>query len=60
MKARITELEAKIRDVSTRMPAHSVKPEMVLMLEELEEELEILKAMETDVRPVHDERDKEK
>ncbi|KJS15422.1 MAG: hypothetical protein VR69_13390 [Peptococcaceae bacterium BRH_c4b] len=60
MKARIIELEAKIRDVRTRMPAHSVKPEMVLMLEELEDELEILKAGETDVRPVNDERGKEK
>ncbi len=48
MKARITDLEARIRDVRNRMPAHSVKPEMVLMLEELEEELERLKARDAE------------
>jgi phage shock protein A len=46
MKARIMELEEKIKEVRARMPAHSVKPEMVQMLEDLEEELDRLKTGE--------------
>lgn len=37
---RIKELERKIAELKQNLPAHSVKPEMLLELEELEEELE--------------------
>ena len=37
---RIKEIEEKIEDLKGRWPAHSVKPIMWQMLEELEEELE--------------------
>lgn len=40
---RIKELEEKIVDLKKRFPAHSVKPDMVSRLEELEDELESLK-----------------
>lgn len=40
---RIKELEAQIIDLKKRFPAHSVKPEMVSQLEELEDELESIK-----------------
>ncbi|UMZ75447.1 hypothetical protein [Natranaerofaba carboxydovora] len=43
-RSRIKELEKEISELKKRMPAHSVKPEMVLELEEKEEELkELLK-----------------
>jgi hypothetical protein len=41
---RIMELEEQIADLKKRLPAHSVKPAMISRLEELEEELERLKA----------------
>ncbi len=37
---RIKELERKIAELKQNLPAHSVKPEMLIELEELEEELE--------------------
>lgn len=37
------ELEEKIADLKARLPAHSVKPEMMEELEKLEEELENLR-----------------
>lgn len=40
---RIKELEMAIADINSKMPAHSVKPELILQLEELEDELESLK-----------------
>jgi hypothetical protein len=40
---RIYELEQEIIDLKSRMPAHSVKPEMIMKLEELEDELRRLK-----------------
>jgi len=40
---RLKELEEQIADLKRRMPAHSVKPVMIIRLEELEEELERLK-----------------
>jgi len=43
---RIEELEEQIADIRRRLPAHSVKPAMLSRLEELEEELERLKAEE--------------
>lgn len=40
MDARIKELEDKITELKKRFPAHSLKPEMVEQLEELEDQLE--------------------
>lgn len=40
---RIKELEAAIADLNSRMPAHSVKPQLIQQLEDWEEELERLK-----------------
>ena len=37
---KIREIEEKIADLKARWPAHSVKPEMWMELEEFEEELE--------------------
>lgn len=42
MNSKIEELQAEINDLKKRMPAHSVKPEMIDQLEKLEEELERL------------------
>ena len=39
IKEEILELERKIRDLTSRMPAHSASVEMVQELEELEDEL---------------------
>ncbi len=36
---RIKELKAKIEDIKKRFPFHSVKPQMIRELEEMEEEL---------------------
>jgi hypothetical protein len=41
---RITELEAEIAELEARMPKHSVPPAMIIQLEDLEDELEMLKA----------------
>ena len=41
---RISAVEEQIIDIKRRLPAHSVKPEMLLQLEALEEELERLKS----------------
>ncbi len=41
---RIAALERQIEDLKRRMPAHSVKPSMILELETLEEALEELQA----------------
>jgi len=45
--ARIRELEKRIADLEARLPAHSVPPAMIDELEELEEELERLKAAQS-------------
>jgi len=45
-KEKISKLQNEIKDLKDRMPAHSVKPEMVERLEELEEELDRLKRMD--------------
>jgi len=42
----IKELEQRIGDLRRRLPAHSVRPQMLQELEELEEALEQLKRME--------------
>ena len=41
--ARIAELERLIEELKQRLPAHSVKPQMIRELEDLEDELENLK-----------------
>ena len=40
---RIAELEKEIADLEARLPKHSVPPAMLLQLEDLEDELELLK-----------------
>jgi hypothetical protein len=40
---RIKELETQITDLKKRWPAHSVSPAMLMQLDELEEELELVK-----------------
>ncbi|MDP8214753.1 MAG: hypothetical protein P9M10_06120 [Candidatus Euphemobacter frigidus] len=40
---KIIELENKIKELKDRMPAHSIPVSMMEELEELEEELELLK-----------------
>ena len=42
-QARIAELERLIEELKQRLPAHSVKPQMIRELEDLEDELENLK-----------------
>jgi hypothetical protein len=41
---RIRELEEEIAAVKARLPKHSVPPALIIELEDLEEELEMLKA----------------
>jgi len=41
---RIAQLEKKIADLEARLPAHSTPPAMLIELEEMEEELEALRA----------------
>jgi hypothetical protein len=43
---RIAELEAKLAEVKARLPKHSVPPAMIIELEELEDELEMLRTRE--------------
>ncbi len=42
--AKIKELEQRIADLKARLPKHSTPPAMLIELEELEEELERIKA----------------
>lgn len=44
LEARIKELERRIADLKARWPKHSVPPSMAVELEELEDELEELRA----------------
>jgi hypothetical protein len=46
-KQRITQLEKEIAELEARLPKHSVPASMMIHLEELEEELEALKAQES-------------
>lgn len=39
----IEEIEAELEDLRGRLPAHSVRPHMMIQLEELEDELEAAK-----------------
>ena len=43
---RIAQLEKEIEEMQARIPKHSVPPAMLIELEDLEEELEMLKAQE--------------
>jgi hypothetical protein len=43
---RIEEIERELAQLRSQLPAHSVKPEMIIKIEELEEELERLKKEE--------------
>lgn len=38
---RVNEIEAQIADLKARWPAHSVPPNMLMQLDELEDELEL-------------------
>lgn len=40
---RIKELKNTLSELRSQLPAHSIKPEMIMKIEELEEELERLK-----------------
>ena len=44
---RIAQLEKEIQEMEARLPKHSVPPAMLMELEDLEEELEMLKAKES-------------
>jgi hypothetical protein len=44
MKNRIREIEEQITELKSRMPAHSLQPRMLQELEDLETELDDLKA----------------
>ncbi len=41
---RLRELQARLADLKSRMPAHSVRPAMLMEIEDLEEEISQLKA----------------
>jgi hypothetical protein len=43
LNKRIIELENEIAQLKSQLPAHSLKPEMLVRIEELEDELERLK-----------------
>ena len=44
---RIAQLEKEIEEMKARLPKHSVPPAMIIELEDLEDELEMLKAAES-------------
>jgi hypothetical protein len=44
---RIAQLEIAIEEMEARIPKHSVPPAMIVELEELEEELEMLKTRQS-------------
>jgi uncharacterized small protein (DUF1192 family) len=44
IEARIKALKSELHQLKSQMPAHSVKPGMLMRLEEIEDELERLKA----------------
>jgi hypothetical protein len=44
--SKINEIERKLAQLRSQLPAHSVKPEMIIKIEKLEEELERLKKEE--------------
>lgn len=40
---RIALMEQKLEDLKKRWPAHSVKPQMIMEMEQIEEEIELLR-----------------
>jgi hypothetical protein len=44
---RIAQLEKEIEEIKARLPKHSVPPTLIMELEELEDELETLRARES-------------
>jgi hypothetical protein len=48
---RIAQLEQELHDIQARLPRHSTPPAMLLRLEEVEEELAVLKAQTPHERP---------
>jgi hypothetical protein len=44
---RIAQLEKEIEEMQARLPKHSVPPAMIMELEDLEEELEMLKTRQS-------------
>ena len=46
LQAQIAELEEQITDLKARWPAHSAQPWMLQQLEDLEEELAILRELQ--------------
>jgi hypothetical protein len=44
---RIGQLEREIEEMKARLPKHSVPPAMIIELEDLEDELEMLRARES-------------
>lgn len=44
---RIAQLQREIEEMNARLPKHSVPPAMIIELEELEDELETLRARES-------------
>lgn len=44
---RIAQLEKEIEEMQARLPKHSVPPAMIIELEDLEDELEMLRARES-------------
>jgi polyhydroxyalkanoate synthesis regulator phasin len=45
-KAQIEKLERRLADLKARMPAHSIPPSMMIVLDELEDQLAELQAGE--------------
>lgn len=43
-KERIAQLKKEIEEIKARLPKHSTPPAMIIELEDLEDELEMLKA----------------
>jgi len=41
---RLRQLEDQLADLKSRMPAHTVRPSMIMELEELEDEIDSLRA----------------
>ena len=41
---RLRQLEERLADLKTRMPKHTPRPSMIMELEDLEEEIDALKA----------------
>ncbi|HSF81812.1 MAG TPA: hypothetical protein VLA49_11300 [Anaerolineales bacterium] len=39
LKTTIAELEARLRDLQSRLPAHSIKPALIAEMDELDEQL---------------------